>query len=93
MFFHSQSVETPVKTLCHLAVFSTEVFIIQEERDTEEQRMVWKAFQEFLQRQFEVTKIPEHQLHPAFYSLDIILLRAVKRHLMNCGASAVTAMH
>jgi len=93
MFFHFQAVEPPVKTVCCLADFSTEVFISQEERDTEKQRTVWKAFQEFLQRHFEVTKIPEDQLRPAFCSSDIIVLRAVKRHLVNCGASAVTAMN
>jgi len=44
---------------------------------------VWKAFQELLQRHFEVTKIPEQELHPDFCSSDIIVLRAVKRHPMN----------
>jgi hypothetical protein len=76
-------VEPLVKTLCHLADFSTEVFISQEERDTEKQRTVWNAFQELLQRHFEVTKIPEQELHPEFCSSDIIVLRAVKRHLVN----------
>jgi hypothetical protein len=46
-----------------------------------------------LQRQYKVSNIPELQLHPAFCSSDLIVLRAVKRHLVNCGASAVTAMH
>ena len=68
-----------MKTLCRLADFSTEVFISQEERDTETQRTVWNAFQELLQRHFEVTKFPEQELHPDFCSTDIIVLRAVKR--------------
>jgi len=72
-----------MKTLCRLADFSTEVFISQEERDTEKQRTVWKACQELLQRHFEVTKIPEQELHPDFCGSDIIVLRAVKRHLVN----------
>lgn len=72
-----------MKTVCHLADFSTEVFISQEERDTEKQQTVWKAFQELLQRHFEVTKIPEQELHPEFRSPDITVLRAVKRHLVN----------
>jgi len=72
-----------VKTLCHLADFSTEVFISQEEPDIEKQRTVWRAFQELLQRNFEVTKIPVQELHPDFCSSDIIVLRAVKRHLVN----------
>jgi hypothetical protein len=72
-----------VKTLCCLADFSTEVFISQEERDTEKQQTVWKAFQELLQKHFEVTKIPEQELHPDFCSSDIIVLSAVKRHLVN----------
>jgi len=76
-------VQSLVKTLCRLTDFSTEVFIGQEERDTHKQRTVWKAFQELLQRHFEVTKIPEQELHPDFCSSDIIVLRAVKRHLMN----------
>jgi hypothetical protein len=76
-------VEPIVKTICHLAVFSTEVFISQEERDIEKQRTVWRAFQELLQRHFEVTKIPSQELHPDFCSSDIIVLRAVKRHLVN----------
>jgi hypothetical protein len=44
---------------------------------------VWKAFQELLQRHFEVTKIPEQEFYPDFCSSDIIVLRAVKRHLVN----------
>jgi len=72
-----------VKTLCCLADFSTEVFIIQEERDTEKQQTMWKAFQELLQRHFEVTKISGQELHPDFSSSDIIILKAVKEHLAN----------
>jgi len=72
-----------VKTLCHLADFSKEVFIRQEERDTEKQRTVWKAFQLLLQRHFEATKIPEQELHPDFCSSDIIILTAVKRYLVS----------
>jgi len=75
-------VEPGVKTLCYLADFSTEIFISPEERDTEKQQTVWKAFQELLQRHFEVTKIPEQELHPDFCSSDIIVLRAVKKHLV-----------
>ena len=82
-----------MKTLCHLADLSTEVFISQEERDTEKQQTVWKAFQELLQRHYEVTKIPEQELHPDFCGADIIVLRAANRHLVNRGASVVTAMH
>jgi len=41
-----------------------------------------KTFQKLLQRHYEVTKIPEQKLHPDFCSLDIIVLRAVKRHLV-----------
>jgi len=81
-----------VKTLCHLADFSTYVFISQEERDTEKQRTVWNVFQELLQRYYDVTKIPEQELHPDFCSSDIIVLRAVKR-LVNGGASVVTFVH
>jgi hypothetical protein len=76
-------VEPLVKTLCCLADFSTEVFISQEERDTEKQQTVWKAFQELLQRHFEVTKIPEQEVHLDFSSSDIIVLRAMKKHLVN----------
>jgi hypothetical protein len=45
--------------------------------------MVWKAFQELLQKHSEVTKIPEQELHPDFCIPDIIILRALKRHLVN----------
>jgi hypothetical protein len=72
-----------VKTLCHLADFSTEVFVSQEEQDIEKQRTVWRAFQELLQRHVEVTKMPVQELHPDFCRSDIIVLRAVKRHLVN----------
>jgi hypothetical protein len=75
-------VEPGVKTLCYLADFSTEIFISLEERDIEKQQTVWKAFQELLQRHFEVTKFPEQELHPDFCSSDIIVLRAQKRHLV-----------
>jgi len=44
---------------------------------------MWKAFQELLHRQFEVTKISEQELHPDFSSSDIIILKAVKEHLAN----------
>jgi hypothetical protein len=66
--------------------------ISQEEQDREKQRTAWKAFQLLLQRHFEVTKIPQQELHPDFCSSDIIVLKAVKRHLANRGASVVTAM-
>jgi hypothetical protein len=81
--FHFLSVEPLVKTLCCLADFSTEVFISQEERDTEKQTTVWRAFQLLLQRHFEITKIPVQELHPDFCHSDITVLRAVKRHLVN----------
>jgi len=76
-------VEPLVKTLCCLADFSTEVFISQEERDTGKQKTVWKAFQQLLQRHFEVTKFAEQELHPDCCSSDTVVLRAVKRHLVN----------
>jgi hypothetical protein len=44
---------------------------------------VWEALQELLQRHFEATKLPEQELHPDFCSSDIIVLRAVKRYLVN----------
>ena len=72
-----------MKTICHLADFITEVFISQEERDTEKQGTVWKAFQELLQRHTEMAKIPEQELHPDFCSSDIVVLWAVKKHLVN----------
>jgi len=75
-------VEPLVKTLCRLPDFSTEVFIRQEDRDTEKQRTLWKALQELLQRHYEVTKIPEQELHPDFCSSNIFVLTAVKRHLV-----------
>jgi hypothetical protein len=62
---------------------NTEVIISQEERDTEKQRAVWKVFQEMLQRHFEVMKIPEKELHPDFCSVDIVVLRAMKRPHLN----------
>jgi hypothetical protein len=71
-----------VKTLCHLADFSTEVFISQEEQDIEKQRTVWRAFH-LLQKHFEATKIPVQELHPDFCRSDITVLMAVKRHLVN----------
>jgi aminopeptidase-like protein len=72
-----------VKTLCCLTDDNTEVFISQEERDTEKQQIVWNAFQEMLQSHFEVTKIPEQEQHQDFCSPDIIVLRAMKRSLAN----------
>lgn len=80
---HFQSVEPLVKTLCCLTDVSTEVFISQEERDTEKQRIIWKVFQEMLESHFEVTKIPEREQHPDFCSQDIVILRAMKRPLAN----------
>jgi len=38
-------------------------------------------------------KIPEQELHSDFCSSDIIVLSAVKRHLVKWGASVVTVMH
>jgi hypothetical protein len=70
-------------TLCRLADLSTGIFISQEERDIEKQQTMWKAFQEMLQRHYEVTDIPEQELHPDFFTSDIIVLRAGKRHLVN----------
>jgi hypothetical protein len=82
-FVHFQSVEPLVKTLCCLADVNTEVYISQEERDTETQHIIWKVFQEMLESHFEVTKIPEQEQHPDFRSPDIVVLRAMKRSLTN----------
>jgi hypothetical protein len=68
-----------VKTLYRLADFSAEVFISQEERDIAKQRTVWRAFQLWLQRHFEVTKIPVQELYPDFCRSDITVLRAVSQ--------------
>ncbi|XP_023713233.1 protein-lysine methyltransferase METTL21D isoform X3 [Cryptotermes secundus] len=81
--YYMESVEPLVKTLCCLTDVSTEVFISQEERDTEKQRIIWKVFQEKLESHFEVTKIPEQEQHPDFCSPDIVVLRAMKRSLAN----------
>jgi hypothetical protein len=83
--FNFQAVEPLVNTLCCLADENTEVIISQEERDTEKQRTVWKFFQEMLQSHFEVMKIPEKELHPDFCSVDIVVLRAMKRPHLNKG--------
>jgi len=42
-----------------------------------------ESFQELLQRHFEVTKIPAQEFHTDFCSSDIIVLRAINRHLVN----------
>ncbi|XP_021925240.1 protein-lysine methyltransferase METTL21D-like isoform X2 [Zootermopsis nevadensis] len=81
--YYMESVEPLVNTLCCLTDDNTEVIISQEERDTEKQRIVWKVFRDMLQSHFEVMNVLEKELHPDFCSVDIVVLRAVKRPHFN----------
>ncbi|KAJ4433575.1 hypothetical protein ANN_15884 [Periplaneta americana] len=77
--YYEESVEPLVKTLYNLTDADTEVFLSQEKRDSEKQQMVWKMFQELLQKHFEITMVPEEEHHPEFCCPDIVVLRARKK--------------
>jgi hypothetical protein len=76
-----QAVEPLVDVITSLSGTDTEVWIVQELRDSIKQQELWKQFQEKLCDDFTIKCIPQESQHPIFSSPDILLLQLKKKSM------------
>lgn len=68
-----------LKQLTNSSAKNPTIYLTQEMRDSDTQKILWESFYEKISDYFCIEKIPEEQQHTNFRSPDIILLKINKK--------------